>query len=83
MTQRPIKTVDDAIDALGGTSATARLMLKKPQHVSNWRAEKRIAAETFLMFKRELRSRRLSAPSSLWGITQPVPKKRKKKIRSS
>ena len=63
-----LKTVNDVIDALGGTSAVARLTARKPQHVSNWRSEKRIPAAKYLKMQAHLRGRRLSAPSTLWGI---------------
>ncbi len=77
---RAIQTVDDVIDALGGTGATARLTSRKPQHVSNWRAEKRLAAETYEILQDQLRARKLKASSILWGIT-PAPKRRKKPAR--
>ncbi len=81
MTLRAIKTVDDVIDALGGTSATAKLMKLKPQHISNWRAEKRIAARTYRVMERHLQDRNLKASSVLWGITEP-PRRRKAKQKS-
>lgn len=70
MVPRLLKTVDEVIDAVGGTGAAARLTDKKPQHVSNWRSEKRIAAETYLIFKDELANRNLKASSVLWGIKE-------------
>lgn len=79
MISRTLKTVDEVIDAVGGTSAAARLTERKPNHVSNWRAEKRIAAETFLMFKAQLTKQKLKAPSSLWGIREAIKSKRKAK----
>lgn len=81
MAIRNLDNVDAVIDAVGGTAAAARLTSKKLQHISNWRSEGRIAHSTFLLFKDELRKRRLKAPPALWGITQPK-KKRKAKIAS-
>lgn len=72
-----LTTVDAVINAVGGTSAAARLTKRKPQHVSNWRYEKRIAAETFLIFMDELEKLKLTAPAKLWGITDPVKRKAK------
>lgn len=77
MAEYSIKTVDGVIDAVGGTSAAARLTKRKPQHVSNWRKEKRIAAQTFLHFKRALSARNLRANPMLWGIEDTKRKKRK------
>lgn len=90
MTQRVIQTVDGVIDALGGTGATAEMTSRKPQHVSNWRAEKRLAGETFLVLQEHLSERNLTAPPSLWGITKSKKrwgfiksKRRKKPARKS
>lgn len=84
MTLRTLTTVDEVLDACGGTSASARLTSRKPQHVSNWRAEQRIARDTFLIFQDALAEKKLTAPPSLWGISSPAapPKKTKKRRRS-
>jgi hypothetical protein len=73
MVTRELQAAGDVIDALGGTAATARLTGRKVQHVSNWRASKRLPADTFLILQGELRERGLSAPPSLWGIKEPEP----------
>lgn len=86
MALRSVSTVDEVIDALGGTGATAKIMSLKPQHISNWRAEKRIAARTFKQFEAALIERGLKAPSALWGIIDPLappPKRRKKRAKKS
>ena len=75
-----LTTVDAVIDAVGGTAAAAVLTARKPQHVSNWRKEKRIASATYLQFKEELNKRKLRASPVLWGIA--VPKKPRKKTAS-
>lgn len=64
-------TSSEVIDALGGTSATARLTGRKPQHVTNWRASGRLPADTFLIVKKELKAIGHDAPPSLWGIKEP------------
>lgn len=79
MAPRILKTVDEVIDAVGGTGAAARLTGRKPQHVSNWRSEKRIASETYLIFKLDLAKRKFRASSALWGITEPSKRKDKAK----
>ena len=76
-----LKTVDDVIDALGGTSAVAKITGRKPQHVSNWRSDKRIPADTYLYLKHRLSMQRMSASSLLWGIT-PVRARAVKKQRA-
>lgn len=66
-----LKTVDDIIEKLGGPTALAKLTGRKAQHVNNWRVAKRLPANTFLVLRKELEARELSAPAELWGITQP------------
>jgi hypothetical protein len=68
---KELQTAGDVIDALGGTAATARIVGKKDQHVSNWRASGRLPAYTFLILQPELESRGKSAPPGLWGIREP------------
>lgn len=68
---RKLQTAGEVIDELGGTAATATLTGRKPQHVSNWRAAKRLPADTYLVIQRELVARRVSAPSTIWGIKDP------------
>ena len=66
------------IDALGGTKATAEMLMwhapekgTKDQHVSNWRSTRRLPAWTFLILTQELGAIESSAPPSLWGIKEP------------
>lgn len=50
-----LKSVDEAIEALGGTGAAAQLLDVVPGTVSNWRADgARIPAEYFLIISAEL-----------------------------
>lgn len=67
---RKLSTASEVIDALGGTSATARLTKRKLQSVSNWRAEGRLPANTFLQIGAELKQRGFDAPPSVWGIAE-------------
>lgn len=66
-----LQTADQVIDALGGTSATARLTGRKAQHVSNWRAEGRLPPDTYLIVLKELKRKRKSAPPTLFSIQAP------------
>ena len=68
---RTLQTVDDVIDALGGTVKTSALAGVSPSQVSGWRSAKRIGAKTFLVLKKELAARGFDAPPTLWGIEQP------------
>lgn len=67
---RKLSTVDEIIDALGGTAATARLTQRKLQSVSNWRAEKRLPANTFLRMDSELKRLGFQASPSSWGMME-------------
>lgn len=73
METRVIQTADAVIDLLGGTSATARLVGRSNQAVSNWRGTGRLPPETFLVISAALSERGASAPASLWGIAEPAP----------
>jgi len=66
-----LQTTDDVIDALGGTKAVAEIVSRRPQAVSNWREKVRgrFPPETYLILTAALKRRRLSAPSSLWGMS--------------
>lgn len=68
---RPIKTtaktVDDVIDALGGTHAAALLFGVTDAAVANWRT-RGLPPRRFLTFKHVLASRGIVAPPSLWRM---------------
>jgi hypothetical protein len=83
MNFRELKTVDDVIDELGGTSATAKLTGRKSQHVSNWRREKRLAKNTIVILQAHLHSRQLYAAPELWGIDSVAAPRRRKARRKS
>lgn len=68
MSLAEISTVDGVIDALGGTGETARITDRSDQAVSNWRAQKRLPANTFPIIKNKLKKLGFRAPLSLWGI---------------
>jgi len=69
---RQLGTTGAVIDECGGTVATAAIIRRTKQHVSNYRRTGRFPPDTFLVLKDELKKRRCAAPSSLWGIPEPV-----------
>lgn len=81
---RALATVDQVIDALGGTSAVARLVGKWPSAISNWRVRGVMPADTLLVISNALKAIRKNAPPSLWDVADgKAPKSRKQKQRSS
>jgi DNA-binding transcriptional regulator YdaS (Cro superfamily) len=63
-----LETVDEVIDALGGTSATAKILGFKPTRVSNWRAAGRFPADTFVALTEALERVGKKATRSLWNM---------------
>jgi hypothetical protein len=72
MSRKKLTTATEVIDLLGGTNATAKILKRSPQAVSNWRATNRLPPRYFLVLLRELQSRGASAPPSLWDILERV-----------
>jgi hypothetical protein len=67
-----INSADDAIEALGGTTAVAKLFAQDLRVVSNWRA-RGLPRWTYLLFKDAFEKRSLPVPPpSLWGIAAPA-----------
>jgi hypothetical protein len=75
---RILQTVDQVIDACGGTFKCAELTGRTPAAVSNWRAEKEMAPKTILIIRKHLAEQQLAAPSKLWGIPDPDDKPAKR-----
>ena len=68
---KQLHTSSDVIDALGGTSATARRLGCDPRVVSNWR-KSRLPARTYPIIKSALEEvGEFDAPDTLWAIMQP------------
>lgn len=63
-----LNSVDEAIEAIGGTSAAAKLLGTVPGTVSNWRTADRIPAEYFLIFSAEFGSRGLEFNPDIFGF---------------
>lgn len=63
-----LETVDEVIDAVGGTADAAKIAGVKPPGVSNWRARGRIPADKSMIFAEALRPLGKSASPSVFGI---------------
>lgn len=69
---KELTTVEQVIEALGGTAATARLLGAKMTAVSNWKhVYKRFPPRTFVLINGELKRLGKRAPASLWGMAEP------------
>ena len=72
---RPLKelgSADAIIAAIGqGNGPIAALTGRKTQHVTNWRSEGRLPADTFLVVSAKLAELGYRASPRLWGITEP------------
>lgn len=62
-------TPNDVIKELGGTSAVAVLTRRKASSVSTWKARGKFPADTFIILTHALKSKKATAPVSLWGMT--------------
>jgi len=65
-----LKTANDVIDALGGTSKVAAFAARPVQAVSNWRALGRIPSALYLKFQKRLTKRGLRASPEVWGMEE-------------
>lgn len=73
---RLLTTASEVIDACGGTAVVARKtttpkIIRKYQHVTNWRRTGRLPPDTFLIFMAELKKVRCTTRPSLFGIEEP------------
>ncbi len=67
---KEITTVPQVIKALGGPTATGRIVGKSPQSANNWRLANKFPAKTFPAMTSALAERGYSAPPSLWRIIE-------------
>jgi hypothetical protein len=70
---RLLTTVDEVVDAVGGTMAAARLARRRAQQISLARKTGMLPHGTFLNFAVALAARQLRAPAALWRIDEPFP----------
>jgi hypothetical protein len=68
MVKTELVSVDEVIDALGGTNSVARQTGNQPSAISNWRRAHRLPAKMYLWFMRELDERGFDAHPRLWGM---------------
>lgn len=60
------------MDALGGTKQVAELTGRTYAAAFNWRSQKTFPANTFNILQSALKAQNLSAPPSLWRMTEPA-----------
>jgi hypothetical protein len=65
-------TVEQIIDAVGGTAAAAVLAGVTPPAVSNWKARGFIPSDLFVVFAEALERRGMIADRSAFGFKAPV-----------
>lgn len=63
-----LTTVDDVIEALGGTAAAAGLTGVTPPAVSNWRERGKIATDKFPLIREALAAKGKEASLSVFGF---------------
>jgi len=69
-----LRSVRDIIAKIGGDEGNgpiAALTGRKTQHVTNWKKEGRLPADTFLVVSAKLAELDCYASPKLWGITEP------------
>lgn len=72
MSDKPLETVEEVIDALGGSAAVMALTgVRSPQAVSNWRRRKKIPPRHFAQMADALSVKNLAAPRRLWDMAPP------------
>ena len=61
-----INSVGDVIGTIG-VSRIVEITGRSPQAISNWRAQRRIASDLYVMLTRELARLGLTADPAVWG----------------
>ena len=65
---KALPTTRAVIDALGGHKPLQALTGRGRTAIVNWKAREKFPADTYLILQEALRTRRLTAPPSLWGM---------------
>ncbi len=68
MTQ--LDTARDVIRELGGTREVAKLTGRGNTAVSNWRTQNSFPASTYLLLRKALHDRDMTAPAALWRMVE-------------
>ena len=66
-----VRDIIEKIGGEGGNGPIAELTGRKTQHVTNWKTEGRLPADTFLIVSAKLAKLGYCASPRLWGITEP------------
>ena len=65
-----LRTVDDLVETLGGTTKVAELCGTTSAAVSNWRSRRKIPSEKFVLVEAALRKRGHDAPKRLFNFAE-------------
>lgn len=65
----------DVLDHLGGYQAVAQLFGVSVDRVEKWGVAKHLPAKTYVVLKRELRSRGVDASDTVWNMIAPPSRK--------
>jgi DNA-binding transcriptional regulator YdaS (Cro superfamily) len=63
-------SVEEVIDALGGTAAAADLLGMSRPAISTWKARGRIPSDNFMLISDELSKRSLQASPTVFGFRE-------------
>lgn len=67
---RVLKSTKAVMKALGGTQTVANLTRRDYKAAFNWLGSPTFPSNTFVVMTGELKAQRLSAPASLWAMTE-------------
>jgi DNA-binding transcriptional regulator YdaS (Cro superfamily) len=65
-----LESVDEVIEALGGTQRSAEQLGVLPTAVSNWKARGKIPSDKFLVISGALRERGKKVSSTIFGFSE-------------
>jgi len=76
---RELRTAREIIETIGGKDGNGPIAAltstpdkpRKTQHVTNWKNENRLPADTYLVVSAKLAELKCHASPKLWGITEP------------
>lgn len=67
-----LTTTREVMEALGGTSAVAKMTGRTYAAAFNWLDFKTFPTNTYLVLTEALREKGYTAPASLWGMVEPA-----------